>query len=417
MWDKLDIEIPFDALFVNEFNGVKEDERAGFIKPNLYDFDGIQLVKFVDGQPVVESTTSKKWDSLSFGLSQMAVGFFPEGNGFNSWPHVRIKASPTKILQGHNVFGSESLREGFRQMILMLRLGFPKIFQHLDIDNAHVCYVDCTYSAKKESRFFVNHIFKFLENLANSRSKINRNTDYLQLGTSSEYNRQKFYMKDQELQADYEQAKKRRETDRIQVLGDPRLKDWAHNLIRLEATVGKRRMIDLGIPNDIKGFLKFHDWYEKTHGEPLARYLWRQCFASVFKKIEGHTMSNMDDDAIKAAIDKEFITYKTNLKTGKVTVSKRKANAVFNTYRQIKLDGYHTLIKQDNSSFFRNVKHLEQCGISKAVLMQLGPYKSIDNVIPMVRLLNVDFSKQRPDWYQEPVAGYDDRRRHLKVVA
>lgn len=416
MYDKLDLEIPFDDLFVREFNGTSQFDRAGSVDPKFYDFKGIQLITWVDGKPIVESSSAKKWESVSSNISSIAVGFYPEGNGFNQWPHIRLKASPAKILQGHNIFGSEDPRQGAMQMLATLRQAYPKIYQHLAIDRAKVCYVDCTYSARLESRFWVNHIFKFLENLANIRTKINRNTDYLQLGQGSEYNRQKFYMKDQEVEADYQAAKRRREKSRIEILSDTRLRDWAQNLLRLEATVGKRKFEALGIPTDLKGFLKFNDWFKKIHGEPLARHLWRQCFSSVFEQVEGHTMKDVDDSAVKLKIDSKFITYKTNSKTGKVTVNKRKANAVFRTFRDIKTEGYSALVSENNTTFKRNVNCLIDCGFSRAFLKSLDPQRPNDNVIPMVRLLNVDFGQQRPDWYVEPVANFDDRRRHLKAV-
>jgi hypothetical protein len=35
----------------------------------------------------------------------------------------------------------------------------------------------------------------------------------------------------------------------------------------------------------------------------------------------------------------------------------------------------------------------------------------------MINMIDIDFSAQRPDWYVEPVAGFEDHRRHLQLVA
>lgn len=52
------------------------------------------------------------------------------------------------------------------------------------------------------------------------------------------------------------------------------------------------------------------------------------------------------------------------------------------------------------NSFWRYVSALVECGIPKSQLMNLS---TCNNVVPLVRFINVDFSSQRPDWYNEPV--------------
>lgn len=127
-------------------------------------------------------------------------------------------------------------------------------------------------------------------------------------------------------------------------------------------------------------------------------------------------MKNVDDKEIKLKIHTSYDVISTNLKTGKITLNKRRSNAVWNTYRQIKGEGYDQLAKENSSTFFRNVEFLEKIGISRAFLKSLDPYKPFDNVVPLVQLIRVDFSQQRPDWYVEPKAGYEDPRRHLRLV-
>ena len=411
LYDKLDLEIPFHPLAVREYNCDSETGRAGMVDQSRYDFKGLCEVNWVNGQPVFETPTAKKFESIESSISGIAVGFYPTGNGFNEWPHIRIKASPSKILQGHNVFGTENIREGCMQMIASARLAFPKIFQDLELEKAEVRFLDCTYSARIESRFYINRIFKLFRSMAGSRTLINNNhEDYLKLGRT-EYNAQKIYLKFQEVIADLTKAKRKNQKKKIEVLSDKRLQDWALDLMRFEATIGHRRLDNLGIPRRLDSFLKWHDWYEETYGEPACRYLWSQNFKPFFKQLEGQTMIKVDDESVKLQIHLKFDRIKDNGK-----ICKRKSNAIFKTFRQIKSEGYAQLASENNQTFFRNVNHLIECGFSRAFLKSLDPDKPSDNVVPIVQMINIDFSNQKPSWYVEPKSGFDDSARLILVA-
>jgi II/X family phage/plasmid replication protein len=276
MWDKLDIEIPFKYEHVKQLSPTREGQLVGFVDISDYEFQGIALVSFDDnGFPTYEKVSSLKWDSIASSISKVAVGFFPEGNGFNTWPHVRVKASPAKILQGHNVYGSENIEEGMIQMLANFTESFPRMSQHLDMEQAHVRYVDCTYSAKVESSYFRNRIFDLLAATAKSNQKINtHHKGYLQLGVGSEYNRQKVYEKENELLNDLSMAKRRNEKERVSILSNPELQLFSQGLLRFEATIGHRQFERLGIPTRLQEFIKFHHWYQKIYNESLCQYLW-----------------------------------------------------------------------------------------------------------------------------------------------
>ena len=412
MYDKLDLLIPFDTSFVQEFNSVREFDRAGMVDPALYDFGGVCELTWEAGQPVYSSPKAKKFDTISSSISGVAIGFFPNGNGFHEWPHVRIKASPSKILQGHNVFGTECLREGALQMMSSCSMAFPKIWAHLNHKQAEIRFLDCTYSARIDSPFFVDRIFKLFRGMASSRTNVNNNfKDYLKIGKNSEYNSQKIYLKHQEVIADLKDAERKRQLGKVKVLSDKRLQCWAHNLMRFEATIGHRRMETLGIPRRLDQFLKWHDWYEKAYHEPACRYLWRQNFQPFLKQLEGQTMSNVDDDGVKQRI--HLIHDKTRLDGRRCT---RRSNAVWKTFRDLKAEGYSQLLKESKATFLRNVKFLEECGFSRAYLKSFDPDRPNDNVVPMVQMINIDLSNQRPAWYVEPKAGFDDKVRLIRVA-
>lgn len=412
MWDKADIRIPFKRSAVVELACSTPEKPDGILRIENYDFPAQCSVAFVDGQQVNSAPRAQKWGTISSGISSLAVGFFPEGNGFFTWPHVSIKASPSKILQGHNVFGSDNIREGVKQMFANLSLAFPKIFADLDIEGAEVRYLDSTYSAFVPSEYQRNHVLKIFEGLFPRKKDISRYQGYLQANRSSEYFRQKVYYKHQELMADLEKAKKTGDKVKAEILSDPELIDFANGRMRFEATTGHRALENLGIPTKLTEFLTFHDWFKRTHKQPLAEYLWHKAFDRLFAQLEGHTMKNVDDDSIRLRIDARYIKVKENGR-----ICRRQANAIFQTYRNIKAEGYDQLAKENKSNFFRNVKALEEIGISRGFLKSLDPSRPNDNVIPFVKVINIDFSQQRPDWYVEPKSGFDDRSRHLRLVS
>jgi II/X family phage/plasmid replication protein len=414
MWDKFDIEVPFADQFVNELASSSLQSRAGWVDFKQYNLPLVANVRMQDGVPVIQDLKNRKWETISSGNSGMALGVYPEGNGFNRWPHIRIKASPAKILQGHNVFGSECPKHGIAQMWSMLSFAFPVMHSHLDIQAAKVCYTDSTYSARI-SDFFYRRVIKIFESLATARTNVNAgyiDRGYLQLGKGSDRQRQKIYDKLQDLIDDLNNAKRRREHHRVAVLSDPRLHDFTRELRRFEATTGPRKFEDLGIPTRLFEFIKFCDWFEAVHKKPLCQYLWELAFQPLFDQIEGHTMKNVDDSHVKLKIDAKFIRIKDNGR-----VCKRKANAIYQTYRAIKTQGYDALAAEDSSTFFRNVKHLEDIGLSRAFLKSLDPERPAENIVPIVQLIKIDFSNQRPDWYEEPRAGFDCPSRQLRLVS
>lgn len=413
MWDKFHIAIPFKPSVVRYLSRSTPENPVAYVDFKKYSFPKFAPeINMVDGVPVITQIKSVKWNSISSGISGMAVGFFPEGEGIASYPTISIKASPAKILQGHNVFGSECPREGIKQMLANLSIAFPDIYADLDISNAEIRYTDSTYSARIRE-FFSRKVFVMFESLATLRTKINKHTDYIQLGQGSEYQRQKLYKKLQELLADLLDARKTRNEFRVAILSDQRLLNFATDLHRFEATTGHRKFLSLGIPTNLWEFIKFNDWFLSVHKTPLCRYLWEQAFNPLFAQFEGHTMKDVDDTNIKLQIDKKFIRIKEDGK-----ICKRKATAIYNTYRAIKTEGYDSLLREHNKTFFRNVNHLEEIGLSRAFLKSLDPHRPESNVIPLVQIIKIDFSTQRPDWFVEPKAGYDINmpERQLRLV-
>ncbi len=247
--------------------------------------------------------------------------------------------------------------------------------------------------------------------MAGVKTRVNNNyDDYLRLGRT-EYNAQKIYLKYQEVLADLDKARRKNQYYKVDVLEDKRLQDWALDLTRFEATIGHRRLDNLGIPRRLAEFVKWHDWYERVYGEPACRFLWRQNFEPFFKQLEGQTMLKVDDESVKLRIHLKYDRIKDNGK-----VCKRRSNAVYRTFQNIRSLGYQKLASEKNKTFFRNVDFLVECGFSRAYLKSLDPDRPSENVVPIVQMINVDFTQQRPDWYVEPKAGFEHPARLILVA-
>ena len=84
------------------------------------------------------------YESLPSSFTDMAFKFFDTGR--NCLPYVELKASPAKLLQGHNVFGSDDIAQGAYEMLGLLVESYPKLCSVLDFTNIEVLHIDCTFS-------------------------------------------------------------------------------------------------------------------------------------------------------------------------------------------------------------------------------------------------------------------------------
>ena len=94
----------------------------------------------------------------------MAVKFYT--NTMNTPPYVEIKASPLKLLQGHNVYGFESIELGSDHMLGMLLEAFPQLAPILDLPNTEVLHLDTTYLFRLPHQNMVQPTLDYMANLA-----------------------------------------------------------------------------------------------------------------------------------------------------------------------------------------------------------------------------------------------------------
>lgn len=107
MLDKAVFHIPVDASLVD----VREDGKYCIFGFDLLDLDlriaSHSVYKDEEGN-VRHKVLNHPYSKLPTSFTEMAFKFFHEGYYY---PYVELKCSPAKILQGHNVYGSDWLTD------------------------------------------------------------------------------------------------------------------------------------------------------------------------------------------------------------------------------------------------------------------------------------------------------------------
>jgi len=348
------------------------------------------------------------WEKLPSSYTPMAFKVFHEGFGFRGQAGIELKASPAKVLQGHNLYGSTSIYEGAIAMLDWLALAYPDLADKLDIAAAEVQALDCTYSARLPNERTAQQVIDAINNISNGQTK-SRGDSYTSTAywgsKNSRLKHLKAYLKQ------YEYAHQLVEAQRAAngygemadaakrthaVMSDPRLIEWSKCLLRFEATAKSRWLFRRRIPTNLKALIDYQEQLEKQ-GRCLIREIWQEMTAPIFKACEGMEMTMIDDDKVREALRDTHVKYN---KHGKAVYTF--AHNVFNTYRNICNYGWdETRQSIAPSTWNKHIRALDACGLSKASLQKLREIRK-NEVVPLLRFIEVDFSSQRPPWYEEP---------------
>src|SRR5690554_5383720 len=95
------------------------------------------------------------FESLPSSYSGIAACLRSRGHVSFKHPFLEVKFSPAKILQGHNVYGLDSVRLGFTECLHVISHTWSGLFGDLDLNNAHVLQLDITYSARLDRKSVV----------------------------------------------------------------------------------------------------------------------------------------------------------------------------------------------------------------------------------------------------------------------
>jgi len=422
MIDLVKLSIPFKKQYLLETAGA---DHANGVYVNLQEISqiaGVRLTAFsveyeIDGDMEVSGLTHP-FDSLPSYWTGVAMKI--HAGGFQRHPSVELKASPAKVLQGHNVYGSDDLELCSFELLFILAEAMPDLYEMLDVTETCLDWLDVTFSARTGSRELALQTLNALRHISSGQMKASKQsrsfdtTCYWNKG--SRHCERKAYIKQDELQREIQELERKvshvskssfvavRDWPahrRFAALRDPRLLEWATGLVRFESRLKQRWLMDFGVPYRLLDAIDYQKKYE-SEGANLIADMWRASFKELNSAIQGKSMNIYDDEKIHKELKKVYFSVS---KSGNKSYAK--ANRVFGFYRRLVNEGYDTVYQtMSRSTFFDQQKLLVDIGISRDQLQQLHGEKD-SNVVPLIRMIDIDFSHQVPDYYREPISRYE----------
>lgn len=356
---------------------------------------GIPLEQSIDSEGQVYNTRHP-WESIPSSYEGMAFKVFDHRYDPLDTFYIEIKASPAKLMQGHNVYGSSDFYDCCLHLLELLCMTYPGIADVLDHDSWVLAQIDITYSSQankdnREARAFINA----LGNVSYGQTKCRTGYD----GTSyfgkknSRLKKIKVYSKGPEVAETIKSNLRRADGELLNEVYTPELLLYADGLIRWEVSLYHRYFERLGIPTRLKDIFSTN----ALSPSQLQNY-WLLATSDLFNALRGQTMKIINDDEVRDQLRAKFS--KTG-KTGKVSTAA--PDAAFRTYRDIRRDGW--LIARGSMvtrTFDRHIKMLTECGLSRAALQNMNGLNDGAQIIPFVRFIQVDFGSQFPEGYIEP---------------
>ena len=359
---------------------------------------------------------SHPFDSLPSHWAGVAMKICPGGR--TRHPCVELKASPAKILQGHNVFGSTDLSVCAEELMGVLAVAIPDLFALLDIAETELHWIDATFFGRVRNSEIAKQVIGYLKNVNNKQTKASRQSNAhettVNWNKGSRHRELKAYLKEfefnreltelrrklpNEIKLDNMNESRRMLARRLAVMSNPELHKWLNGMVRFEARLKQRWLMEFGLPYKLFEAIEYQRNYEKD-GRNLIADMWNASFKDLFACLEGQTMNIHDDNDILEALKAEFQTV-----TPKGNISYSKASRLFGFYRRLTNEGYETVYRSmSRETFRRHLDYLIAIGLSKAQMQNL--VSGGNNVIPLLQVINIDFANQRPEWYQEPVSQF-----------
>ncbi|MBS4052460.1 MAG: hypothetical protein KGZ69_14850 [Methylomonas sp.] len=339
-----------------------------------------------------EVALTHRWESIPSSLSTMAFKVFDFRDSFKKDADVQdffieIKASPAKLTQGHNLFGSDNIWDCAESMIHLLIDTYPHLIEYLEQKHWTVEQVDITYHSwcktENEALQFVNA----LQNVSNGQTRAR--TGYAGTAyfgkSNSRIKKIKVYVKLLEVINQLDKLKRKGSKAVEQYTND--LMDWAKGMVRWEVSLKSRWFQRRGIDNNLFVLCKVFD----------AQRYWKEGTADLFKALEGKEMRIIRDEEIEKKLKEQFPT--VNARTGKITYGQ--ANSAYRVFRSLKSEGWiETKRTTGDGTFKRAVEMLGSIGLSKAVLQNLKGDGLKCEVIPFIRYVEVNFGEQFPPFYK-----------------
>ncbi len=368
------------------------------------------------------------WSTIPSSYTDIACKVFdaePRANVF--WGYLQIKASPAKVMQGHNVYGSEDFRLCVEYLLDSLQKAQPELWELLDVGLAELTRIDCTYSIKCANPDILRQTIKQMGNVSNRYIKPARNSDF---ETTLYFNRATkanpgagrsfelcIYTKHDEIAhqlTDLRRRAKQGDSDRfnrvIDELSKPELQEFAANRLRFEGRA-KKRFIQKHVGSaNLWKVIRHAEQFESLNGYRFCEWMFKTLFHDLLESFKGEELELYNDSKIKQLLRDTYSTV-----TPKGNISYAKADRLFRFYMTLCDRGYQELkAHSSKATLHRNMRDLMAIGFSKADLQNLNEGERM----PLAQVLTFDFDNQRPENYVEPVSptAHIEDMSHLAVA-
>ena len=138
------------------------------------DFDlgilGIPLEKTYDREGDVISVRHP-WERIPSSFEGMAFKVFDHRYDPLDKFYIEIKASPAKLMQGHNIFGSSDIYDCSFYLLELLYLTNPFVTERLDQSSWEMSQIDITYSTRAKDNHESNAFIRALQNVSYGQTK------------------------------------------------------------------------------------------------------------------------------------------------------------------------------------------------------------------------------------------------------
>ncbi|WP_335960906.1 phage/plasmid replication protein, II/X family [Acinetobacter bereziniae] len=388
MLDKLVLHCPVKVDLLD----IYDDAKYCIFGMDLLDLDLNNVASYSvykdDEGSVKHKVLKHPYSKLPTSFTEMAFKFFHEGHYH---PYVELKCSPAKILQGHNVYGTDWIEQGAWEMLGYLKHTHPKLFEMIDFGAIEVKHLDVTYSARFRNDKEVQQVIDVMRNLStehvrkSSKASYYKNTVYFGAESAKRFAR-KAYGKSCEFHSQLEELiKLANRNDKsaqrvVAVMSDPNLQKFAIGLLRFETGVKAYALREHNIPTNLWQLIR----YQNEHPNFL-RDLWVKANSSIFKAFEGQTMRATDHDSVKKQISVNLPKVKSQDK-----ISFTVADNVFKFYLFLENNGHTESKLKYKDQYFRHIGDLISCGITEDYLKNIAvnPIKNLDHITAYIIVSN-----------------------------
>lgn len=398
MIDKLVIQIPFEAFAVSgSYDSDSDRYCSPWTRKGIFQVIPAYL-PFKQGAK--ELYTDEKgrlcaddiycpWESLGTDHGGLAVKAYHAGNGLLPWPYLEIKCSPAKLVQAHNVYGTDDPRPCVRNMLAVLADHYPDLTVGdrpvLNVMDARVSEVDITYSVRVPGASKRRALIDVLRQTSKGQTK-NRGDSYestVYFGArNSRLKKIKVYLKGPEILRDVENRKKKK-----MVLPPESVVNDAQDLVRFELTIKKDWLERRRLPTGLPEFLNFFG-----NDPAQLRAVYNEGCKDLFGAMCGEVLTVTSDDKVMKVLEKVHGD------------TRGRPARLMGFYQGLKAVGFDALKAQyPDRTFRRYVTDLEACGFSRAHLCSLQTTKG-NTVVAFPQVVRLDgLGEPAPAGYKYPI--------------